>query len=138
MRKISPFLEIYRPQLTSMPSILQRISGVLLILSILVILLSIVYTEIGLNSYLYYILMYKLFKGAWSSILVSSLIFYVVWVFVYHFLFGIRYVYWDILGGQLNKGEKGISMDLTDIYRYTGQIVILSFIITIIIVLLAW
>jgi succinate dehydrogenase / fumarate reductase cytochrome b subunit len=89
-RPLSPHLTIYRPQITSVLSILHRISGVVLFFGLLFLLWSIIfliYTPESANSWLWKFLNSKAGIGiiiAWSYSL------------FFHACTGIRHLFWDI------------------------------------------
>jgi succinate dehydrogenase / fumarate reductase cytochrome b subunit len=75
-RPLSPHLQVYRPQLTSITSILTRITGNALIIAALLIVWSL--ADAVLTS--------------WFGDLVLTLSLWAVW---YHYLAGLRHLYFD-------------------------------------------
>ena len=85
---LSPHLQIYKPQITSLLSITHRISGVALNFSLLILVFGLLCITLG-ESY------FQLFISFLSSFPVKILIFLTVLGFSYHFLNGIRHIIWD-------------------------------------------
>lgn len=86
-RPLSPHLTIYRPQITSVMSILHRITGVILFLGSWLIASWVVvnvYCDATLFNDLLSSVLGKLFMGFWSLVL------------YYHMLNGVRHLFWDI------------------------------------------
>lgn len=110
-RPLSPHLQIYKPQLTSVLSILHRISGAYLSLCVLGIISWIYGISMGADSF------YAI-TGFWNGFLGKLIVFSWVVSFAYHFSNGIRHLAWDI----------GWGFELTTAYR-TGKLVMLLTII---------
>jgi succinate dehydrogenase / fumarate reductase cytochrome b subunit len=87
-RPLSPHLTIYRPQFTSVMSILHRITGVSLGASVLLIVGWFVALALGEN----YFNIFHLLMGNWFIKLVLLLS---LWAFWYHFFAGLRHLIWD-------------------------------------------
>ena len=85
---LSPHLQIYKPQITSLLSITHRISGVALNFSLLILVFGLLCITLG-ESY------FQLFISFLSSFPVKILIFFIILGFSYHFLNGIRHIIWD-------------------------------------------
>ena len=116
-RPLSPHLQIYRPQLTSIMSISHRMTGAALTAGTLLLCLWLVALEAG---------------GVWYA-LASTVIGHQVGMFilfgysvalVYHALNGVRHLTWD----------RGIGLTIPAVYR-SGQIVLL---LTVVITILLW
>lgn len=105
-RPLSPHLQIYKPQLTSVLSILHRMSGAYLTLCVLGI-ISWVY-GIAMGADCFYAVM-----NFWNSFFGKLIIFSWVICFSYHLSNGIRHLAWDV----------GWGFELTTAYR-TGKVVI--------------
>ena len=87
-RPLSPHLQIYRPQITSISSILTRITGnALIVASFLIVwwLLAAATSEA-------YFRTADAVLTSWFGILVLTLSLWAVW---YHFLAGLRHLLWD-------------------------------------------
>lgn len=87
-RPLSPHLQVYRPQLTSVLSISHRISGVLLSLGMVVVLAWLLALAAGPDRF-------AALTGILSS--VPALVFLLAWTgaLFYHLLNGIRHLLWD-------------------------------------------
>lgn len=87
-RPLSPHLQVYKPQLTSMLSILHRGSGVFLMLGTPLLICWLGSIAGGAESY-------SEFQGFASNWLISLLL--VGWTFAlfYHLCNGIRHLFWD-------------------------------------------
>lgn len=113
-RPLSPHLQVYRPQLTSVLSISHRITGVLLSLGMALAVLWTLAVASG--------------PGAYQSLMqflasVPGLVLLVVWTFAlfFHLLNGIRHLIWDA----------GWLLDLRGAYASGWVVVIVSLILTI-------
>ena len=87
-RPLSPHLQIYRPMLTMMMSILHRITGVVLYFGVL---LLVWWFSAAATSDSYFDLVQRFF-GHWLGRL---LLFGFTWALIHHMLGGIRHLYWD-------------------------------------------
>jgi succinate dehydrogenase/fumarate reductase cytochrome b subunit len=99
MKKVlSPFLGIYVSETVSVFSIIERISGVLLFIFYVVseVLLNIRFEYI--NDFGYYNIIYMIVKS--SGILLSGFTTFMVYVFFYHLIIGLKYIYWNSLTVQ--------------------------------------
>ncbi|MGD9883077.1 succinate dehydrogenase, cytochrome b556 subunit [Reyranella sp.] len=105
-RPLSPHLQVYRPQLTSVLSILHRGTGMALSVGALYLATWVVYASASPKTY-------ALFQGFNTSIL--GRIFLAGWLFClfYHLCNGIRHLFWDA----------GYGFELKDAYR-SGWIVV--------------
>ncbi|MFN7902434.1 MAG: succinate dehydrogenase, cytochrome b556 subunit [Holosporales bacterium] len=114
-RPLSPHLQIYKPQLTSVLSILHRITGVFLSAGALVLTLLIYSTAFHP----------VLFEDIRTSLLQYPLgiIITTIWIFAfyYHFANGIRHLFWDV--------GKGFS--LGSVYKSGTAVVLISLSVTI-------
>ena len=88
-RPLSPHLQIYKPQLTSVMSISHRFTGV--ILSILLLLIPFFFFVLALGGEYFNILVSVL-----DHFLVKLILYGVIFVITYHLLNGIRHLFWDI------------------------------------------
>lgn len=116
-RPLSPHLQIYRWQLTSVLSILHRFTGLYLALGL-----------VGLSLGLYLLAGSRVDFHAYQSFLESplGLILLVAWSwsFFYHLLNGVRHLFWD-----LGKG-----FALSQVYRSGWFVVVASLVL----VLISW
>lgn len=90
-KPLSPHLTVYAPQFSSVLSIFHRITGILLIFGLIIF-----YVLVELNMLVFLpsesittLLDYKYLT------LVPELSFLLVWSFYYHFLTGLRHLFWD-------------------------------------------
>lgn len=96
-RPLSPHLQIYRPQLTSLLSIIHRATGVGLCAGAVALVWGIVAVAAGGNWYADF--------GAFAASLPGRLLTAVfVFCLVYHWLNGLRHLTWDV-GWGLNIGQ---------------------------------
>jgi succinate dehydrogenase / fumarate reductase cytochrome b subunit len=87
-RPLSPHLQVYRPQITSIMSILHRITGVGLALGAVVLVLWLASAAAGPAAYD----SMQNFLGSWFGIL---LLMGWSWALFYHLCNGIRHLLWD-------------------------------------------
>lgn len=96
-RPLSPHLQVYRPQLTSMLSILHRITGFGLAVGFLLALWWLASIALGAESYGIFYAFCKSWVGQFLLL---------CWLFAlwYHLLNGIRHLFWDLcLGLELKN-----------------------------------
>jgi len=86
-RPLSPHLQIYRPVLTMMMSIVHRITGFGLYFGTLLILWWLIAAG-GPNGYA----RFESFAGSWFGRLI---LFGYTWALIHHMLGGVRYLIWD-------------------------------------------
>ena len=99
-RPLSPHLQIYRPQITSISSILTRITGNALIVASLLI---VWWLLAAATSYAYFQVANSVLTS-WFGDLVLTLSLWAVW---YHYLAGLRHLVWDAGKGlDLPTAEK--------------------------------
>jgi succinate dehydrogenase / fumarate reductase cytochrome b subunit len=99
-RPISPHLSIYRPQLTSMTSILTRITGNALLLAALMI----VWWFLAAATSPEYFAFADGLITSWFGDLIMVLSLWALW---YHSLAGIRHLIWDnAIGLEIETAEK--------------------------------
>ena len=99
-RPLSPHLTIYRPQLTSMTSILTRITGNAMLIAALMI----VWWFLAAATSEEYFNTANAFVTSWFGDLVMTLSLWGLW---YHTLAGVRHLIWD----------QGIGLDLETAYK---------------------
>jgi succinate dehydrogenase / fumarate reductase, cytochrome b subunit len=87
-RPLSPHLQIYKPQITSVLSISHRVSGVFLSLGLLFVSIFMFFLAFGKDSYSIWVF--------FSNSLLGELILF-GWVFalLFHMFNGIRHLFWD-------------------------------------------
>lgn len=99
-RPLSPHLSIYRPQLTSMTSILNRAAGVGLLVGALLVVAWLLSAAISPGCY-------ATMNGLMTSWFGDLVMFLSLWALWYHLLAGIRHLYWDSGRGlELEIAEK--------------------------------
>lgn len=115
-RPLSPHIQIYKPQLTSVLSILHRITGV--ILAVGAVLFAVWLTLIA-NDLNFFSVSFELLSGFWGRL------FLFLWTFTlfYHFCNGIRHLYWDA----------GRGLEIVQLYRSGWSVIIGTFVLTIIV-----
>ena len=85
---LSPHLQIYKPQITSLLSISHRISGVALNFVLVILVLGLLCITLG-ESY------FELLISLINSFPIKIILFLAILGFLYHFLNGIRHIIWD-------------------------------------------
>lgn len=99
-RPLSPHLSIYKPQWTSVLSILHRITGVALTLGALLVVWWLLAASAD-DEY------FALVDGVMTSWIGLLVLFASSWALAYHLLNGIRHLWWDMgLGLDLETAEK--------------------------------
>lgn len=88
-RPLSPHLQIYRPQITSMMSISHRLTGVILSSSLLLLAVMLTYLIKGPE-------VYEHFHFYSQHTLSKIYLFVLCYSFYYHLCNGIRHLFWDI------------------------------------------
>lgn len=107
-RPLSPHLQVYRPQLTSMMSILHRASGVGLAGGLILMLWWLVALASGPEYYDYVLGI----AGSWIGRLVMLGF---TWALFYHLCNGLRHLYWDA----------GWGLEIPSVYR-TGYMTLIG------------
>lgn len=118
-RPLSPHLTIYRPQLTSMTSILTRITGNALLISSLLI----VWWFLAAATSPEYFAIADGVLTSWFGDLVMALS---VWGLWYHTLAGVRHLIWD----------QGVGLDLETAYKLGYAVIGGSFVLSLLTFLL--
>ena len=88
-RPLSPHLQIYRPMLTMMMSIVHRITGTALYFGMLLMVWWLMAAASGPNAYA----KVQAFNGSWIGRVV---LFGFTWALMHHLLGGVRHLIWDI------------------------------------------
>ncbi|WP_316015130.1 succinate dehydrogenase, cytochrome b556 subunit [Roseobacter sp. HKCCA0434] len=112
-RPLSPHLTIYKPQLTSMTSILTRITGNAMLIAALLITWWFLALAAGPEA----------FETAtwWITSIVGDIVMLgSVWALWYHYLAGLRHLYWDT----------GAGLDLETAYKLGYAVIGGSFVLT--------
>ena len=107
---ISPFLTVYKPQYSSIFSILERVTGILVTLVVFTNIVLMYLSSVFIINYSFYSLMDCFYLS--NSFLINGIIFFVILNLVYHILFGCRFIYWDRTGGTLLYG-----IELDNLYK---------------------
>ena len=110
-RPLSPHLDIYQYQITWTVSIMHRITGVAMTLGLLLIVTWLVAAAFSTGLFL-------VIDGLLRSWIGMIIIFGSLWAFWFHFLNGIRHLFWDL----------GYGFNLSTVWR-SGWIVVLGSII---------
>ena len=105
-RPLSPHLQVYRPQLTSVLSILHRLTGVALAVGTLLLVYWLAAAASGPSAF-------ETAQGLIGSILGRLLLFGWTFALFYHLCNGIRHLFWDA----------GWGLELVDAYR-SGWLVV--------------
>ena len=116
-RPLSPHLQVYRPQLTSMLSIFHRVTGVALAVGTLLLVYWLAAAAGGAESY-------AVAQGFIGSIFGQLLLFGWTVALFYHLSNGIRHLFWDA----------GYGFELPTVYR-SGQAVLVA---TVLLTLVSW
>ena len=116
-RPLSPHLQVYRPQLTSMLSIFHRITGVALAAGTLLLVYWLAAAAGGEESY-------AVAQGLIGSVFGQLLLFGWTVALFYHLSNGIRHLFWDA----------GYGFELPTVYR-SGQAVLVA---TVLLTLGSW
>jgi succinate dehydrogenase / fumarate reductase cytochrome b subunit len=91
-RPISPHLQIYRPMLTMVMSIVHRITGAALYFGLLLFAWWLIAAASGPNAY-------ASFEWFMGSVIGRIVLFGYTWALMHHMLGGIRHLIWDTLHG---------------------------------------
>ena len=118
-RPLSPHLQIYRPQLTSVVSILTRITGNALIVGVVLVVWWLLAAAVSEA----YFAVANAVATSWFGDLVFTCSAWAVW---YHYLAGLRHLYFDA----------GHGLDIPTAERLGWGIVIGSFVLTFITILI--
>ena len=112
-RPLSPHLQVYRPQLTSMMSIAHRASGIVLTTGTLVLAAWLVALALGAESY-------ALLAGLLAHPLGQFVLFGYSVALIYHALNGLRHLGWDF----------GYGLTLSGVYRNGHMVLFLTLVLT--------
>jgi succinate dehydrogenase / fumarate reductase, cytochrome b subunit len=85
---LSPHLQIYKPQITSILSITHRITGFSLNFSLLIFVIGLLCITLGEEYYLF-------FKYLLNTIPVKIILYFTILGFSFHLLNGLRHIFWD-------------------------------------------
>ena len=79
-RPISPFLSIYKPQVGSIFSILERISGILILVLLFTLVVSASFKNLFMFDYNFYSFIFVLYKGSLSMWSISSMLYFYIFL----------------------------------------------------------
>ena len=113
-RPLSPHLDIYQYQITWTVSIMHRITGVAMTLGLILIVAWLVAAAFSPE-------LFSLIDGVLRSWIGMIIIFGSLWAFRFHFLNGIRHLFWDL----------GYGFNLSTVWRSGWVVVLGSIILTI-------
>lgn len=114
-RPLSPNIQIYRPQLTSVLSILNRITGVLLGVCAVVLVAWLIAAASGPQ-------VYGLAQGVIASWIGQIVLFAATFAFFLHLCGGIRHLLWDTVHG----------FELRSVYIWGWTVVVASVVLTVV------
>ncbi|MEK9935685.1 MAG: succinate dehydrogenase, cytochrome b556 subunit [Rhodobiaceae bacterium] len=112
-RPLSPHLQVYRPQLTSMMSITHRATGVALTTGTLVLAAWLVAVALGGETY-------AMIALAVAHPLGQFVLFGYSAALIYHAMNGIRHLFWDL----------GFGLTIPEVYRSGHIVLFLTFLLT--------
>ena len=117
-RPLSPHLQIYKPQLTSILSITHRFTGVVLSLFSILIPFSLVFISFGSDYY-------QLFLQILDHIIIKIILIGTVFSLAFHLSNGVRHLFWDM----------GLGLSIKDSYMSGYLVILLSLVLTLFIIL---
>ena len=112
-RPLSPHLQVYKPQVTSILSIFHRMTGVALSVGLVLLVGWIFSLSLGENIFKYY----SYFLGSWLGLLIM---FSFTFALTYHFCNGVRHLFWDA----------GYGYEISTVYKSGLAVVIISLLLT--------
>ena len=112
-RPISPHLQVYKPQITSVLSIFHRITGVALTFGLILLVAWIFTLSLGEEYFEYF----SLFIKSWLGLLI---LFGFTFALNYHFCNGIRHLFWDA----------GYGYEIETVHKSGLAVLIMSFSLT--------
>ena len=119
-RPISPHLQVYKPQITSVLSIFHRITGVALTFGLILLVAWIFTLSLGEEYFEYF----SLFIKSWFGLLI---LFGFTFALNYHLCNGIRHLFWDA----------GYGYEIETVHKSGLAVLVVSFVLTILIWYLA-
>ena len=114
MRPLSPHLQVYKPELTSILSILHRITGVGFMIGTYIVLWWLHIHAVKNSNFECFVWFFSTFIGKLFSL-------GIIFSCVYHFCNGIRYLFWAI----------GFGFELRHVYASGYAVVLLSLLLTV-------
>ena len=119
-RPISPHLQVYKPQITSVLSIFHRITGVALTFGLILLVAWIFTLSLGEEYFEYFVMFIK----SWFGLLI---LFGFTFALNYHLCNGIRHLFWDA----------GYGYEIETVHNSGLAVLVVSFVLTILIWYLA-
>ena len=119
-RPISPHLQVYKPQITSVLSIFHRITGVALTFGLILLVAWIFTLSLGEDYFEYFVMFIK----SWFGLLI---LFGFTFALNYHLCNGIRHLFWDA----------GYGYEIETVHKSGLAVLVISFVLTILIWYLA-
>ena len=119
-RPISPHLQVYKPQITSVLSIFHRITGVALTFGFILLVAWIFTLSLGKEYFEYF----SMFIKSWFGLLI---LFGFTFALNYHLCNGIRHLFWDA----------GYGYEIETVHKSGLAVLVVSFVLTILIWYLA-
>ena len=119
-RPISPHLQVYKPQITSVLSIFHRITGVALTFGLILLVAWIFTLSLGEKYFEYFVMFVK----SWFGLLI---LFGFTFALNYHLCNGIRHLFWDA----------GYGYEIETVHKSGLAVLVVSFLLTILIWYLA-
>ena len=119
-RPISPHLQVYKPQITSVLSIFHRITGVALTFGLILLVAWIFTLSLGEEYFEYFVMFIK----SWFGLLI---LFGFTFALNYHLCNGIRHLFWDA----------GYGYEIETVHKSGLAVLVVSCILTILIWYLA-
>jgi succinate dehydrogenase / fumarate reductase cytochrome b subunit len=120
-RPLSPHLQVYRPQMTSVMSIMHRAAGIVLTTGTLVMTAWLVSLAMGAERY-------GIVAAALAHPLGQFVLFGYSVALIYHALNGIRHLGWDI----------GIGLTIPEVYRNGQLVLFLTAVLTVVLWTVVW
>ena len=115
-RPISPHLQVYKPQITSVLSIFHRITGVALTFGLILLVAWIFTLSLGEEYFEYFVMFIK----SWFGLLI---LFGFTFALNYHLCNGIRHLFWDA----------GYGYEIETVHKSGLAVLVVSFVLTILI-----
>ena len=119
-RPISPHLQVYKPQITSVLSIFHRITGVAMTFGLILLVAWIFTLSLGEEYFEYFVMFIK----SWFGLLI---LFGFTFALNYHLCNGIRHLFWDA----------GYGYEIETVHKSGLAVLVVSFVLTILIWYLA-
>ena len=112
-RPISPHLQVYKPQITSVLSIFHRITGVALTFGLILLVAWIFTLSLGEDYFEYFVMFIK----SWFGLLI---LFGFTFALNYHLCNGIRHLFWDA----------GYGYEIETVHKSGLAVLVVSFVLT--------